>query len=125
MPPKKAAFYRKGYILLAFLVFALLVSNTATCFASRLAGCLAFAATAVLCAFAKITSFDGFDVFHDGTSTNNALFIHCIISRFFYKVNNIIPYCWSAKVKKFRFLLGKKGGWLICTITLKKTFCFF
>ena len=66
MPPKKAAFYRKGYILLAFLVFALLVSNTATCFASGLARCLAFAATTLVSAFTKITSFDSFDMFHDG-----------------------------------------------------------
>ncbi len=52
--------------LFAFLVaFALLVSDAARGLASRLAGGLAFAAAAVLCAFAKVTSFDGFDMFHN------------------------------------------------------------
>ena len=52
--------------LLAFLVFALLVSNSATGLASGLAGSLAFAASAILCAFAKVTGFDCFDTFHFG-----------------------------------------------------------
>jgi len=52
--------------LFAFLfVFALLISNTAAGLASRLAGGLAFAATAVFSAFAKVTSFDSFDMFHN------------------------------------------------------------
>jgi hypothetical protein len=53
-----------GKRLLAFLVLALLVSDTAACLASRLARCLALTATAVLCAFAKVTSFNSFDMFH-------------------------------------------------------------
>jgi hypothetical protein len=53
-----------GKRLLAFLVLALLVSDTAACLASRLARGLALTATAVLCAFAKVTSFNSFDMFH-------------------------------------------------------------
>ena len=53
--------------LLAFLVFALLICDTAAGFASGLARSLALAATAVLCAFAKIASFDCLDMFHNGT----------------------------------------------------------
>ena len=52
--------------LLAFLVFTLLVSNSAAGLASGLAGSLALTATAILCAFAKVTSFDCFDMFHFG-----------------------------------------------------------
>ena len=52
--------------LLAFLcVFALLVCDTAACLASGLARSLAFAATAVLCALAKVASLKSLDVFHD------------------------------------------------------------
>ena len=51
--------------LLAFLVFALLVSNSATGLASGLAGSLAFAATAILRALTQIAGFDGLNVFHD------------------------------------------------------------
>ena len=51
--------------LLAFLcVFALLVSDTTACLASRLARCLAFAATAILCALAKVSRIQSFDMFH-------------------------------------------------------------
>ena len=54
--------------LLAFLgVFTLLICNAAAGLASRLAGSLAFAAAAVLSAFAQITGFDRLDVFHDFT----------------------------------------------------------
>jgi len=45
-----------GQKLLLVLVFALLVCNTAGCLASRLAGCLAFAAAAVLNALSQVTS---------------------------------------------------------------------
>jgi len=54
----------RHFVFLFLGVLALLISNTATCLASRLARSLAFAATAVLCAVAKITSFDGLDMFH-------------------------------------------------------------
>ena len=50
--------------LLAFLVFALLVSNSATGLASGLAGSLAFAASAFFCAIAKVASFYCFDMLH-------------------------------------------------------------
>ena len=56
-------------VLLAFLVFglclALLVSDTAAGLASRLAGSLALAATAVLCALAKAAGLQRLDVFHN------------------------------------------------------------
>jgi hypothetical protein len=52
--------------LLAFLVFALLICNTAAGFASGLARSLALTAATVLCAFAKVASFDRFDMFHFG-----------------------------------------------------------
>ena len=52
--------------LLAFLLgLALLVSNAAAGLASRLAGGLAFAASAVLCALAKILGFDSLNVLHN------------------------------------------------------------
>ena len=51
--------------LLALLcVLALLVSDAAACLASRLARGLAFAASAVLCAVAEITSFESLDMLH-------------------------------------------------------------
>ena len=67
-------------------VLALLVSDTAAGLASRLARGLAFAATAVLCAFAKVTSFDGLDMFHNRKPPNRK-FTPYIISYFFAKVN--------------------------------------
>ena len=52
--------------LFAFLfVFALLVSDAAAGLASRLAGGLAFAASAVLGAFAEVTSIEGLDMLHN------------------------------------------------------------
>ena len=51
--------------LLALLgVLTFLVCNAAAGLASRLAGGLALAAAAVLCAVAQITGFDGLDMFH-------------------------------------------------------------
>ena len=50
--------------LFVFAVFALLVCYAAACFASGLAGSLAFAATAVLSAFAKVTRFESLYSFH-------------------------------------------------------------
>ena len=46
------------------IVLALLVSDTAAGLASRLARGLAFAATAVLCAFAKVASFNSLNMLH-------------------------------------------------------------
>ena len=51
-------------ISLLSVVLALLVSDTAAGLASGLARCLALTAAAVLCAFAKVTSFNSFDMFH-------------------------------------------------------------
>jgi hypothetical protein len=52
-------------LLALFVALALLVSNAAAGLASRLAGGLAFAASAVLCAVAKISGFNCLDMFHD------------------------------------------------------------
>ena len=66
MPPGSAAF--QGMQLLALLgALALLVCNAAAGLASRLAGGLALAATAILGAFTQVTSLDGLDVFHSFT----------------------------------------------------------
>jgi hypothetical protein len=46
------------------LVLALLVCDTAAGLASGLAGSLALAATAVLCALAEIARLDSFDMLH-------------------------------------------------------------
>ena len=56
---------KRGQNLLLVLVFALLVSNTARGLASRLAGCLAFAAAAVLNALCQVTSSKCLDSLHD------------------------------------------------------------
>ena len=53
-----------GKKLLLFLVLALLVSDAAAGLASGLARGLALAATTVLCAVAKVTSLDSFDMLH-------------------------------------------------------------
>ena len=68
MPPKPAAF---RYVQL--LLLALLIGDTAAGLASGLAGSLAFAATAILCAFAQITGFDGLNVFHGSNLHKNLL----------------------------------------------------
>ena len=52
------------FISLLALVLALLVSDAAAGLASRLAGSLALAATAVLCALAEIARLDSFDMLH-------------------------------------------------------------
>jgi O-antigen ligase len=66
--PLQAAFLESK--LLAFLLaFALLVSNAAAGLASRLAGGLAFAASAVLCALAKVLGFDSLDMLHNKPPT--------------------------------------------------------
>ena len=62
MPPKKGGTLIGK--LFAFLALALLICNTAAGLASRLAGSLALAASAVLCAIAKVLGFNGLDVFH-------------------------------------------------------------
>ena len=64
MPPEKAAFL----LLLAFLILALLISYAAAGLASRLARGLAFAASAILCALAKVSGFNGLNMFHSNAS---------------------------------------------------------
>lgn len=46
------------------VIFALLICNSARGFAGRLTRCLAFAATTVYCAFAKISCFESLNSFH-------------------------------------------------------------
>ena len=83
MPPEGGILVR----ILFLGVLALLVSDAAAGLASRLARGLAFAATAVLCAFAKVTSFNGLNMLHNGNPPNNE-FTTYIIAHFFAKVNN-------------------------------------
>jgi hypothetical protein len=83
MPPNRRHFSERKLFL---CVLALLVSNTAAGFASRLARGLAFAATAVLCAFAKVASFDSLDMFHNRKPPSSK-FTPYIIAHFFAKVN--------------------------------------
>ena len=67
-------------------VLALLVSDTAAGLASRLARGLALAATAVLCAFAKVASFNGLNMLHNGKPPNKE-FTSYMIAHFLGKVN--------------------------------------
>ena len=64
MPPDRRHVLQQLFAVLC--AFALLVSDTAAGLASGLAGSLALAATAVLCALAQVASFDGLNVFHGG-----------------------------------------------------------
>ena len=65
MPPQVAAFFVFSFLFALFgLVFTLLIGNTATGLAGRLARGLAFAAAAVLGAFAKIAGFNGGNMLH-------------------------------------------------------------
>ena len=75
MPPEGGISYFecKLLALLALLgALALLVSDTAAGLASRLAGSLALAAAALLCALAKVTGLNGLDVLHDGYLHKNS-----------------------------------------------------
>ena len=58
---------RHCFSVILFLVrlFALLVCNAAAGFAGRLAGSLALAASAVLCALAKVAGFKSNNMLHD------------------------------------------------------------
>lgn len=72
MPPPRTAFCfctrnsreSRPRPLLAFFLFASLVGNSATGFASRLAGSLAFSAAALFGTFAQIAGFHSVNVFH-------------------------------------------------------------
>ena len=80
MPPNAAALLSGKYpLLLAFLLaLALLISDAAAGLASRLARGLAFAASAVLCAVAKVSGFNGLDVFHSNASIKYLLLKYSI-----------------------------------------------
>ena len=69
-----------------FCAFTLLISNTAACFTSRLARCLAFTAAAVFSTVTKIASFKCFDVFHD-TYLHKIVFT--IIPLLYFQVNRV------------------------------------
>ena len=58
-------FYGNGKLKLLFVVFALLVCNTAGGLASGLAGGLALAATTVVYALSEITGLDSLNSLHD------------------------------------------------------------
>ena len=66
MPPGLGGIFFLIAKLLIF-AFALLVCHAAAGLAGRLAGSLAFAATAILRALAQIAGFDGLDMFHGFT----------------------------------------------------------
>jgi hypothetical protein len=57
--------FREQKLLAFLLAFALLICNTAAGLASRLAGGLALAASAVLCALAKVLGFNSFNMLHN------------------------------------------------------------
>ena len=78
MPPKPAAFL--GMQLLARLrALALLVGNAAAGLAGRLAGSLAFAAAAVLGAFAQVTGFQSLDMLHNSLTSSRVYFCAGIV----------------------------------------------
>ena len=65
MPPSKGGIFREQKLLAFLLAFALLICNAAAGLASRLAGGLALAASAVLCALAKVLGFNSLDMLHN------------------------------------------------------------
>ena len=68
MPPGRGGIIVSSTRLLAFLLFASLIGNTAAGLAGRLAGSLALAAAAVLGAVAQVSGLQGLNVAHNGTS---------------------------------------------------------
>ena len=86
MPPLGGILLRDLLFLARF--FAILVCNATAGLASGLARGLAFAATAVLCALAKVTRLDGFDMLHIGFLRGVQNFIGNIISLPPPKVNS-------------------------------------
>jgi hypothetical protein len=63
-PQKKFPPPPQAITKIELLVLALLICDAAAGLASRLAGSLALAASAVLCAIAQITSLNGFNMLH-------------------------------------------------------------
>ncbi len=89
---------RFQHTILLLLVFALLICDTAACLASRLAGSLAFSATAVLCALAEVLCFKCLDTLHSSFLLEN-----------FYSMYYITYFLLSQSVEcKFIFLLHLK-----------------
>ena len=70
MPPGRGGIIVSSTRLLAFLLFASLIGNTAAGLAGRLAGSLALAAAALLGALAKVTSLDSVNVLHGKMSSH-------------------------------------------------------
>ena len=104
--------------LFLFLILALLVGYTAACFASGLAGCLAFAAAALFGAFAEILGFKSFDVFH------YYYLLYCIIFNNFITFDLPCQYvqasadsCFAAVSFAFHCLKRKTAGITISTAT--------
>ena len=85
------------------LAFALLVSDTAAGLASRLAGCLAFAAAAVLCALAEILCLKSLDTLH--FSILPKIIIRYIIAHFFLQVNSNTGCSFICYISKNYFIL--------------------
>ena len=65
MPPERGGIIVSSTRLLAFLLLAGLIGNTAAGLAGRLAGGLALTAAAVLGAVAQATSLESLDSFHN------------------------------------------------------------
>ena len=90
MPPESAAFQ---YVqLLAFRALALLICDAAAGLASRLAGSLAFAATAILRALTQIAGLDGLDVFHSSNLHKNVLLDVIIFAAQSQHMENFFPF---------------------------------
>ena len=70
MPPAEGGIFREQKLLAFLLAFALLICNAAAGLASRLAGGLALAASAVLRALAKVLGFDSLDMLHNKPPKN-------------------------------------------------------
>ena len=70
MPPGRGGIIVSSTRLLAFLLFASLIGNTAAGLAGRLAGSLALAAATLLGALAKVPSLDSVNVLHGKMSSH-------------------------------------------------------
>jgi hypothetical protein len=103
MPPEGGILVR----ILFLGVLALLVSDAAAGLASRLARGLALTATAVLCALAKVASFNGLNMLHNGKPPNKE-FTSYIVAYFFAKVN-IKPDIFPDFCNFFRGYTWQKG----------------
>lgn len=104
-------------LLVFALVFAILICNATAGFASGLARGLAFATTAVLCALAKVTGFNGINVFHCVSSVIFQRFIGNIIPLRAQKVNSSFGFLMkilSFSLTKFRAVVIIKVYFWLC-----------